>query len=288
MSAPRIEEVSDDDVSDPEEMDPSAFDFARPQGNLGQPPASSSSSSAAAASQIDPATLQQLLQSQNAPPRPQQPQSGVQNDRYAAQQRERSKSWQCLYPIYFDASRSRQDGRRVRKEEGVENPLARDMVDALQWLQQERGFECEVVFEPASTHPRDWGNPGRVRCLVQKGGGEVGKHQLLHEISTYLRAHPTNDDSPLRLQLQGLPPPKDGKAPKPAVPRGFKMGSILPLHSPALSGGGISQNFLKDMMAEFGGQLPPGMEGLQGMANMGAGGGMGAKGGKPKMVRVRK
>lgn len=31
------------------------------------------------------------------------------------------------------------------------------------------------------------------------------------------------------------------------------MSTILPLHSPALSGGGVSENFLKDMMAEMGG-----------------------------------
>ena len=34
------------------------------------------------------------------------------------------------------------------------------------------------------------------------------------------------------------------------------MGTILPLHSPAVSGGGVSENLLKDMMAEMGqGQL---------------------------------
>jgi len=34
------------------------------------------------------------------------------------------------------------------------------------------------------------------------------------------------------------------------------MGTILPLHSPAASGGGISEDFFKDMMSE--------MQGLQG------------------------
>ena len=76
--------------------------------------------------------------------------------------------------------------------------------------------------------------------------------------------------------------PKEGKPPAPAIPRGFKMGTILPLHSPALSGGGVSDNFLKDMMAEMGGQLP---EGMQGMANMAGGGGGSAK---PKKVKVVK
>lgn len=40
------------------------------------------------------------------------------------------------------------------------------------------------------------------------------------------------------------------------------MGDILPYYSPALSGGGVSENFFKDMMAEMQGQAP-------GMAGMG-------------------
>lgn len=56
--------------------------------------------------------------------------------------------------------------------------------------------------------------------------------------------------------------------PAPAVPRGWKMNSILPLHSPALSGGGVSENILKDMMAE-----------IQGAGGLGSAGGMGAGGG---------
>lgn len=78
-------------------------------------------------------------------------------------------------------------------------------------------------------------------------------------ISTYLKKHPTTEDSPQRLQIQGMPPQKE-RIP-PAIPRGFKIGTILPLHSPALSGGGVSDNMFKDMMAEMGGQLPPGMGG---------------------------
>jgi signal recognition particle subunit SRP19 len=49
--------------------------------------------------------------------------------------------------------------------------------------------------------------------------------------------------------------PEDGGAPPPpAIPRGWKINDILPLHSPAVSGGGISENFMKDMMAEMAGR----------------------------------
>jgi signal recognition particle subunit SRP19 len=180
MANPRIEEVSDDAASDPEEMDVDAFDFARPQqGSL------QSSLDPAAGSQIDPAMLENFLQqsqgqSQNSQPSEQQQQQQQQGmsdrdrARMESEQRERSKHFQCIYPIYFDASRSRQDGRRVRKEEAVTNPLARDLVDALQHIMNERGVgNMQVVFEPTKTHPKDWANPGRVRVLLKEEGRSV-------------------------------------------------------------------------------------------------------------------
>ena len=49
------------------------------------------------------------------------------------------------------------------------------------------------------------------------------------------------------------------------------MNTILPLHSPALTGGGVSENFFQEMMAE-----------MQGEAAGGAGGGSGGiKTGEP-------
>ena len=58
--------------------------------------------------------------------------------------------------------------------------------------------------------------------------------------------------------------------PTPAVPKGkgWKMGTILPYFSPALTGGGVSENFLGDIMSQMqqeGGQLPPGMPDMSGM-----------------------
>lgn len=55
-------------------------------------------------------------------------------------------------------------------------------------------------------------------------------------------------------------PLPDKPIPPPAVPRGWKMGTILPLHSPALSGGGVSENIIKDMMQEM-----QGVEGAPGV-----------------------
>lgn len=52
------------------------------------------------------------------------------------------------------------------------------------------------------------------------------------------------------------------------------MNPILPLHSPALSGGGVSDNILKDVMQEMQGAAQGG--GIPGIPGMGGGGGQGS------------
>jgi signal recognition particle subunit SRP19 len=79
--------------------------------------------------------------------------------------REIPKHFQCLYPVYFDKTRSRAEGRKVGTELAIENPLARDIVDAVQML------GLNVGFEPEKLHPKDWANPGRVRVMLK---GEDG------------------------------------------------------------------------------------------------------------------
>lgn len=293
MSNPRIEEVSDDDdIGDPDEMDLDAFDFAKPQAG-GLAPAMDP-----AASQMTAADIQAMMQPQSqgaggAPTggqwnRPvQQPMNEKERLQREREQHERSKNFQCIYPVYFDSTRSREEGRRVRKEDAVPNPLAREIVDALSHIGNENRIPLQIVFEPHKGHPKDWSNPGRVRVLVKKDGAVVNakiqnKHHLYKMISSYLREHPTTEESPMKFRFQGMPVPKE-KLPPPAVPRGFKIGSILPLHSPALSGGGVSDSFMKDMMAEMGGQLPPGMAGM-----MGGAGGAGGGGQQPKKVKEKK
>jgi signal recognition particle subunit SRP19 len=69
-------------------------------------------------------------------------------------------------------------------------------------------------------------------------------------MAAYLRSHPATADSPMKVQIPGyttdkLPPP-------PVVPKGWKINEILPVHSPALSGGGVSDNLMRDLMREEG------------------------------------
>ncbi|OCK81611.1 signal recognition particle, SRP19 subunit [Lepidopterella palustris CBS 459.81] len=244
----RIEEISDSD-SDPAEMDPSDFDPANIMERISSPNAPESPYSGP------------MLQSQLRPP--------VQR----TTDREKSKHWQCLYPVYFDSNRTRAEGRRVGQDLAVPNPLAREIVDAAASL------GLNVVFEPDKTHPKDWSNPGRVRVLLKENGRHIArniknKHHLYTLISKDLKTHPTTTSTPLRLRIAGLPPPKE-PLPKPAVPRGWKMNAILPLHSPALTGGGVSENFLQEMMAEMQGEVP------------GIGSASGGEGGKKKKEKKK-
>jgi len=222
---PRVEEVSDSD-SEPSEMD---IDDVPSLMNATNVPSTGKASMPT-----------QMLQ-------PQSPSIKTSTDR------DKSKHYQCLYPVYFDKSRTRAEGRRVGKELAVENPLAREMADAAADL------GLKTVFEPDKTHPQDWSNPGRVRVLLKHEGKMMdrdvkNKHHLYILISQYLKAHPTQKNTPFRLPIAGLPMPKE--MPEPAIPKGWKMNKILPLHSPALTGGGVSENFLQDMMAEMTGETP--------------------------------
>jgi signal recognition particle subunit SRP19 len=140
----RIEEVSD---SDPDEMD---IDEIMQNTN---------------SSLINPTSIPSSSSTSEPQLRPQfrAPTSG-------GPDQEKIKHWQCVYPIYFDGNRTRAEGRRVGKDEAVENPLAREIVDACQSL------GLNIVFEPGKTHPKDWANPGRVRVLLKENGKNMARN----------------------------------------------------------------------------------------------------------------
>ncbi|KAJ1721427.1 signal recognition particle subunit [Coemansia erecta] len=72
----------------------------------------------------------------------------------------RSKKWVCLYPLYFDKSRSLDGGRKVSLALAIYAPHGRQLLVAA----KKAGFD--VVYEPGKTHPRDFFNPGRVRVRL--------------------------------------------------------------------------------------------------------------------------
>lgn len=155
----------------------------------------------------------------------------------------------CLYPLYFDARRSRRQGRRVARDLAVGDPLAVDLAQACARL------GLAVRLEPEKRHPKDWANPGRVRIGALAAAPDVAnKHHLYLLVARQLAAAPTTDRS-LGLRVPGPAgepvPPLDAPYPRPAVPRGWTMGQRLPYLSPAMSGGGVSDNLFRDMMNEM-------------------------------------
>ena len=190
-------------------------------------------------------------------------------------------------------------------EMAVENPLAREIVAACGKLR------LETLFEPTKIHPKDWANPGRVKIRVKGGLNKnvknstftlidtmrFGKllmkkteHHLYTLISQHLLGHPTTPQSATLVRVPGVPPPDLSKPyPEPAVPKGWKMSNILPYYSPGLTGGGVSENFFKEMMAEMQGQVPgmPNMVGMDGPSGSGSGSGVGAEV-KPKKEKKKK
>ncbi|ROW17014.1 hypothetical protein VPNG_01231 [Cytospora leucostoma] len=289
MSHPRIEEVeeSDVDMSDPSEGDIDDFvesdiirarnqpdAFASKSFPIRMPPSTAASRAASAkqAAAIAKSTTHSTAKSHilnpsqiptisNGPPQyPTSSSSSPQASIPTTADRKAYAAYQCLYPVYFDATRTRAEGRRVPSSLAVASPLAREIVNAC------RDLRLQTVFEPDKMHPKDWANPGRVRVQLKNGsnsktsgGGSGGavknKHQLYVLIAQHLRNNPVTDRSPaLWERLPGVPAPEAGKPyPRPAVPRGWKVGEFVPYYSPAMTGGGVSENLFKDMMKEMGG-----------------------------------
>lgn len=179
MSNPRIEEVSDDEsIGDPEEMDLDEFDFAKPQKGSLQTAAEDASDSDDGeeddmVSQVLSGQMQRGGTGSTQVPQIPRTMDNAARERYQREQMEKSKNYQCLYPVYFDSTRSREEGRRVRKEDAVANPLAREIVDALSHIGATQGVQLQIVMEPTKTHPKDWANPGRVKVLIKRDGKPI-------------------------------------------------------------------------------------------------------------------
>ncbi|KAI0019777.1 signal recognition particle, SRP19 subunit [Xylariomycetidae sp. FL0641] len=270
MSRARVEEVSDSEISDPSEGDIDDFadsDILRAVSSPNLPPptaTTTTTTTSSAAPMVNPT---------HAPAGSGGPQIQAGD----------IKDWAMLYPVYFDASRTRAQGRRVPASLAVANPLAREVAAACAALR------LQPVFEAHRVHPGDWANPGRVRVLLKPGSNPKhqknpyaaqirNKHHLYRLVAQHLQAHPTTEHSEaLRaVRVAGLPGlPAPGEPwPRPAVPRGWKLNELLPAYSAAMTGGGVSEDAFKDMMREMQGGggggpggMPPGAGG-GGMADM--------------------
>jgi signal recognition particle subunit SRP19 len=146
MAHARVEELSDTD-SDPEIMDLSSLSSAPPP-----------YSSIAHHQQQQATTNPTLLSGPSIPTT-----AGTQPTTSVSAA---TKTWLVLYPLYFDSRATRAQGRRVSREQAVENPLAQMIANAV----REKGLTS--IFEPVRTHPKDWANPGRVRVRMRDDDGK--------------------------------------------------------------------------------------------------------------------
>lgn len=160
MSHARVEEVSDSDSdSDPDDMDPADFNPSHIISPANIPSSSSTSANA---------TSTPITTSHGGAPPPTRPQAApVPAPVPAPDQRDVPRNFHCLYPVYFDQTRTRAEGRKVSRKLAVANPLAREIVDAVQVLGLRAGFEGDKI------HPKDWANPGRVRVGMRRENGSM-------------------------------------------------------------------------------------------------------------------
>jgi signal recognition particle subunit SRP19 len=84
-----------------------------------------------------------------------------------------------IWPAYFDADRSRKQGRRVPRDLAIEEPEVDEIAQAVQQV----GYDA--VIERDKTYPREYEPRGRV--LVQNAD-DAGKSDLLQAVAAYLQA----------------------------------------------------------------------------------------------------
>jgi len=187
--------------------------------------------------------------------------------------RETTKRWTTLYPIYIDAKRPlHKNERRVPRSASVWWPLSADMGEACARL----GFN--TLHDQGKRHPKDWENPGRVKVQFKKDGKLVNpavrtKKQLLLRVSAYIQAKrpaltPTPETSIPGKNIKGIT--KTPAPPEPVPP----IAQRLPANSPMVETGMLVESMKQALVSEKG---QPG----QGQVEAAAGKG------KRKVIRVR-
>ncbi|CAG5111926.1 Oidioi.mRNA.OKI2018_I69.chr2.g6197.t1.cds [Oikopleura dioica] len=104
---------------------------------------------------------------------------------------EGAKNWPAIYPIYLNKFRTREQGRRIAKEEAVENPTFYEIKEIL----EHEGFK---VFVENKVHPREpdrffplgpppMGNPhrGRVKFQYKNADGTLCNPKFKNKHSLY-------------------------------------------------------------------------------------------------------
>ena len=91
----------------------------------------------------------------------------------------RNKKEHYIYPVYFDAKRTRSQGRRVKKKFAVESPTIQDVAQAASMV----GLDMQINIE--AKYPRFWWlSSGRIQVKKQEG---LNKNKLIKKIGTQLK-----------------------------------------------------------------------------------------------------
>ena len=92
----------------------------------------------------------------------------------------RNKKQYHIYPVYFDANRTRSQGRRVKKKLAVKSPSIQDVAQAATTLDIPFEIKLDAIY------PRFWWMPSG-RLQVKKQEGFQNKYALIKKLATQLR-----------------------------------------------------------------------------------------------------
>jgi signal recognition particle subunit SRP19 len=82
-----------------------------------------------------------------------------------------------IWPAYLDAAKSRAEGRRVPREEAIEDPTVDEIASAVQQV----GYDA--VIDRDATYPREYEPRGRV---VVRGADDASKTDLVQAVAAYV------------------------------------------------------------------------------------------------------
>jgi len=91
----------------------------------------------------------------------------------------RDRGYWIIYPEYFDARRSKGEGRKVPKSLAVENPSLEELMKACKLL----GLQCTV--DKDKRYPKNW-YESQGRVLIKRVDG-LRKKQLIRELARTLK-----------------------------------------------------------------------------------------------------
>ena len=109
------------------------------------------------------------------------------------------KSWQIIYPVYLNKTKTFSEGRRLPRDQCVENPSVFEMAECCKFLQIPFSVEHKA-------YSRDYMQVGRLRVLIKKKGVAVDeklrtKSQVMRQIAELIALLPKRSPAPTTAEL---------------------------------------------------------------------------------------